>query len=149
KGLYKSKIIQSSVNQVWFRNKKDEGVKYPEFYRPIPEVGLALILTAIECCIDEWASGTRDAIEFSADEYESKYHAHVSNLDRFEEHTKAYNILPKLLMDLHDNGRINAKADPIEEQASRAISPSAFDVAIEEFRSGAAESESEMEEEDY
>lgn len=43
---------------------------------------------------------------------------------------------------------INAKADPIEEQASRAISPSAFDTAIEEFRSGAAESESEMEEED-
>lgn len=50
KGLYQAKIIQSSVNHIWFRNKKDEGVKYPEFYKPIPESGLALILTAVSLC---------------------------------------------------------------------------------------------------
>ncbi|KZP13284.1 hypothetical protein FIBSPDRAFT_753614, partial [Athelia psychrophila] len=47
KGLFKAKIIQSAINHLWFRNKKDEGIKYPEFYQPIPETGLALILTAV------------------------------------------------------------------------------------------------------
>jgi hypothetical protein len=47
KGLYKHRIIQAAVNAIWFKNKRDEGVKYAEFYNPIPEVGLALILTAV------------------------------------------------------------------------------------------------------
>lgn len=47
KGLYGAKIIQKGVNAMWFRDKKDEGVLYPEFYKPFPEVGLALLLTAV------------------------------------------------------------------------------------------------------
>ncbi|KAG1720165.1 uncharacterized protein EDB91DRAFT_1088936 [Suillus paluster] len=30
-------------------DKKDEGVLYPEFYKPFPEVGFALLLTAVPC----------------------------------------------------------------------------------------------------
>lgn len=52
KGLYKAKIIQAAINRVWFHNKKDEGIKYPEFYRPVPEVGLALVLTAVRNSFD-------------------------------------------------------------------------------------------------
>jgi hypothetical protein len=47
KGLYGARIIQKGVNAMWFRDKKDEGVLYPEFYKPFPEVGLALLLTAV------------------------------------------------------------------------------------------------------
>jgi hypothetical protein len=47
KGLYKHRIIQAAVNVIWFKGKCDEGIKYPEFYNPIPEVGLALILTVV------------------------------------------------------------------------------------------------------
>jgi hypothetical protein len=36
---------------MWFRNKNDEGVLYPEFYRPFPEVRLALLLTAVSYII--------------------------------------------------------------------------------------------------
>ncbi|KZP03612.1 hypothetical protein FIBSPDRAFT_968843 [Athelia psychrophila] len=77
-----------------------------------------------------------------------KYYAHVSNIDRFKKHTNAHNILPTILIDLYENGRINAKADPIEEKGFRTISDSAFDAAIEEFRSGAPESESDSEAEE-
>jgi hypothetical protein len=47
KGLYHIPIIQDAVNLIWFRNKSDEGIRFPEFYRPVPDVGLALILTAV------------------------------------------------------------------------------------------------------
>ena len=51
KGLYKHKIIQDAVNQVWFHNNKDEGVCFPKFYRPLPEVRCALLLMAVRLVI--------------------------------------------------------------------------------------------------
>jgi len=47
KGYYHHPIIQQAVNDVWFSNKKDDGVKYPDIYKPFPKVALALILTAV------------------------------------------------------------------------------------------------------
>lgn len=41
---------------------------------------------------------------------------------------------------------IHAKADPIEDAAPRTMSPSAFTDAIEEFRNGDEQSESESDE---
>lgn len=46
-GIYEAGIIQKGVNIVFFNDKKDEGVLYEQFYKPFPEVGLALILTAV------------------------------------------------------------------------------------------------------
>jgi hypothetical protein len=37
--------------------------------------------------------------------YKSVYGDHLKKLDKFEEHTKDYGILPKILQRLHDNGR--------------------------------------------
>jgi hypothetical protein len=39
--------VVSGCHAMWFRDKKDEGVLFPEFYKPFPEVGLALLLTAV------------------------------------------------------------------------------------------------------
>ncbi|KAG1786132.1 uncharacterized protein HD556DRAFT_1248579 [Suillus plorans] len=105
KGLYGAKIIQKGVNTIWFRDKKDEGVLYPEFYKPFPEVGLALLLTAIESCIDEWSSGAQTNKMFTVNEYQDVLDEHLTNLADFDEHTKAQGLLPKLLSRLHDNGR--------------------------------------------
>jgi hypothetical protein len=128
------------VNTIWFKNKRDEGIKYPEFYNPIPEVGLALILTAIECCIDEWASDTRSDVTFFADNYQPIFAEHLKNLDKFDDHTKAQGLLPKLLAELHDNGCINARADPLDHSTTRTMSPSVFDAAIKEFINGDGDS---------
>ena len=40
-----------------------------------------------------------------AEEYEPIYVKHLSNLDKFDGHTKAHGIVLKVLMALHDNGR--------------------------------------------
>ncbi|KAG1842555.1 hypothetical protein F4604DRAFT_1545632, partial [Suillus subluteus] len=104
KGLYGAKIIQKVVNTMWFRDKKDEGVLYPEFYKPFPEVGLALLLTAIESGIDEWSTGAQSNKMFTVDEYQGVLDEHLNNLADFDEHMKAQGLLPKLLSHLHDNG---------------------------------------------
>ncbi|KAG2112394.1 uncharacterized protein F5147DRAFT_835511 [Suillus discolor] len=133
KGLYGTEIIQKGVNTIWFCDKKDEGVLYPEFYKPFTEVGLALLLTAIESCIDEWSSGAQTNKMFIVDEYQDVLDKHLTNLTDLDKHTKAQGLLPKLLSHLHDNGWIHLKADPIGHETGCTIPRSAFDAAIEEY----------------
>ncbi|KZP29136.1 hypothetical protein FIBSPDRAFT_728048 [Athelia psychrophila] len=104
-GIYEAGIIQKGVNIVFFNDKKDEGVLYEQFYKPFPEVGLALILTAIECCIDEWSTGSQTLKKFTSDEYSVIYDEHMSGLADFDENTKEYGLLPLLLSRLYNNGR--------------------------------------------
>ncbi|KAJ7815128.1 hypothetical protein B0H13DRAFT_2463325, partial [Mycena leptocephala] len=48
KGIYKAKIIQKAVNQMWFNNRRDEGAKHPELFGPIfPKPAFALVLSAV------------------------------------------------------------------------------------------------------
>ena len=47
KGLYNHPIIQKAVNAMWFQNKRDEGIVYPDLFKPIPVPSIALILTAV------------------------------------------------------------------------------------------------------
>ena len=47
KGLYCNKILQKIVNTMWFTNKHDKGIKYPEYFKPFPMPTLALNLTTI------------------------------------------------------------------------------------------------------
>lgn len=47
KGLYRSKLIQKTVNAMWFSNRRDEGVMYPDCFNPFPLNGLALVLAAV------------------------------------------------------------------------------------------------------
>jgi len=59
----------------------------------------------IECCIDEFGTGSKIDIPFTAEAYKDVFREHLQMLDKFEEHTKEHKILPKLLQRLHDNGR--------------------------------------------
>ncbi|KAF5377949.1 hypothetical protein D9615_006757 [Tricholomella constricta] len=59
KGIYQHPIIQMGVSKLWFNNKRDEGVIYSDMFDPMPVPAIALILTTIECSIDEWTTGTK------------------------------------------------------------------------------------------
>ncbi|KIK25328.1 hypothetical protein PISMIDRAFT_76682, partial [Pisolithus microcarpus 441] len=56
-GFLKAPLIQKIVNMMWFTNKDDDSIAFPEHFKLFPHPALALVLTAIECCIDEWATG--------------------------------------------------------------------------------------------
>jgi hypothetical protein len=47
KGLFRNKNIQKVVNVMWFANKLDDGVSYPEYFKPMPDITVALVLTAV------------------------------------------------------------------------------------------------------
>ncbi|KAJ6456820.1 hypothetical protein C8R47DRAFT_996109, partial [Mycena vitilis] len=106
KGLYKAKIIQKSINAMWFNNKHDEGATHAELFGPaLPKPAFALILTAIECTIDEWATGIKTEVQFSAADYRSVYQDHLKCLDDFEKHTAPRDILGNILTRAHNIGR--------------------------------------------
>ncbi|KAJ6559536.1 hypothetical protein B0H19DRAFT_874276, partial [Mycena capillaripes] len=78
-GLYQTFLIQLIANLIFFANKHDEGIKYFAYFNTFPVSAIALILT-IECCIDEWLTGVRVAIEFSEADYRSVYNNHLRDL---------------------------------------------------------------------
>ena len=47
KGIYNHPIIQKAVNKMWFKNKWDEGIMYPDYFKPLSVPSIALILTAV------------------------------------------------------------------------------------------------------
>ena len=40
-------IVQCAVNDMWFQNKYDEGIKYKKNFDPLPIPAIALVLTAV------------------------------------------------------------------------------------------------------
>ncbi|KAF9237172.1 hypothetical protein BU15DRAFT_33072, partial [Melanogaster broomeanus] len=88
KGLYEHKIIQKAVNIAFYKDKRDEGVRFLQYFQPFPVAGKALVLTVIEACINEWSSGERCDIQFSEPVYKPVYRTHLAQLHRFGEYTK-------------------------------------------------------------
>ncbi|KAJ7058404.1 hypothetical protein C8F01DRAFT_1303941 [Mycena amicta] len=80
KGLYKNPVLQKAVNTLWFANRRDEGPSFPELYKPLPIPALALILTLIENCVDEWLTGIKTPTPFTANEYRTVYESHIMSL---------------------------------------------------------------------
>ncbi|KAJ7856440.1 hypothetical protein B0H13DRAFT_1178125 [Mycena leptocephala] len=135
KGIYKAKIIQKAVNQMWFNNRRDEGAKHPELLGPIfPKPAFALVLSAIECSIDEWATGIKTDVPFTSADYRSVYQEHLKCLNEFEKHTAPRDILGNILTRVHNIGRFHSGAQPIAPVASTsALSKAALDAAIREY----------------
>ncbi|KAJ7662854.1 hypothetical protein B0H17DRAFT_1257671, partial [Mycena rosella] len=106
RGMYKGPIIQKSVNGMWFNNRRDEGATHPRLFGPaLPKPTFALVLTAIECCVDEWASSIKTDVLFTAADYRSVYLEHLKCLDEFEKATAPRRILDNILTRLHNIGR--------------------------------------------
>ncbi|KIK13354.1 hypothetical protein PISMIDRAFT_36635, partial [Pisolithus microcarpus 441] len=42
---FKAPLIQKIINTMWFANKHDEGIMFPEHFKPFPYPTLALVLT--------------------------------------------------------------------------------------------------------
>ena len=51
KGIYNHPVIQKAVNKMWFKNKRDEGIIYQDYFKPLPIPSIALILTAVSILI--------------------------------------------------------------------------------------------------
>ncbi|KAG1745384.1 uncharacterized protein EDB91DRAFT_1021685, partial [Suillus paluster] len=45
--IYKSDLIQSGINDMWFVNRLDEGIVYAKYFDPLPVKMMALVLTVV------------------------------------------------------------------------------------------------------
>jgi hypothetical protein len=95
---------------MWFKNKRDEGIVYPDLFNPLSVHSIALILTAvssfmdffhistnystqqIESNIDEWIPGTKTEVTFWADDYRAIYDSHLLSLTSFGKYSKAKGV---------------------------------------------------------
>ncbi|KAJ7055349.1 hypothetical protein C8F01DRAFT_464944 [Mycena amicta] len=132
KGMYESGLLQKAANELWFANRRDEGPTNKEF-SPLPIPAVAFLLTVIENCIDEWLTGTRTAVPFTANEYRSIYQGHIMSLERFQQHTAQYGILDGIRRRLYDNGRFHSGAQPIASNVVAQIDDDDIMAAIREY----------------
>ncbi|KAJ7909921.1 hypothetical protein B0H13DRAFT_2661302 [Mycena leptocephala] len=117
KGLYKHPILQSTVNAMWFANRRDEGPRHPEFFSPLRSRSLAAILTAVENNIDERLTGIKTDVPFTVNDYRSVYEAHI-------------------LKRLHTVGRFHSGAQPLNTPSTSAFSKQVLDAALKEYEEG-------------
>ena len=45
--LYETKLISEGIHAAWFSEKKVLGVEFSEYFKPIPIVTIALVLTVV------------------------------------------------------------------------------------------------------
>ncbi|KAJ7189629.1 hypothetical protein GGX14DRAFT_484616 [Mycena pura] len=145
KGLYQQPIIQKLINAMYFANRRDEGPSHPEVFNPFPLRGLALILTVIENCIDEWATGTHIDVDFKMKDYEPIYRTHIQALEAFDARGPA---LGQILARIHDVGRFHSGAAPLTDAVPKPIlSAASLDAAMEEYANGVVFSDDEGDDE--
>ncbi|KAI6029634.1 hypothetical protein BKA83DRAFT_4047772 [Pisolithus microcarpus] len=136
RGFLKAPLIQKIVNTMWFANKHDDGVVFHKHYKPFPYPALALVLTAIECCIDEWMTGTWTDIPFTIQEYRGTYESHLKCLHAFEDATKDYDVLPAICTRLYEAGRIHSGTAPLSAPTEVTVSAQVIATAIKEHEEG-------------
>ncbi|EPQ50129.1 hypothetical protein GLOTRDRAFT_82569 [Gloeophyllum trabeum ATCC 11539] len=119
-GRYKHPIIQAVINETWYSSQRDEGVEYSEYFSEkvafnvggrrksgfgIPLVTIALVLTAVQCALDEWATGQRSGVEFSEKTYGPVFEHHLSKLDTLKEKMADMEIVERIQSQLLDGAR--------------------------------------------
>ncbi|KAG2369329.1 hypothetical protein BDR07DRAFT_1476947 [Suillus spraguei] len=138
--IYRTGLIQAAVNDMWFANRNDEGVIHSKYFDPLPLEILALILTLIECCIDEWMTGVKEYIKFSSATYTLVYLVHLSSLWRFDECTSTYNLLGKIGVNILNIAWLHAGVNPLVAHTTPVgFTDDVFDDAIEEYKAEARE----------
>ncbi|KAF7371540.1 hypothetical protein MVEN_00009000 [Mycena venus] len=145
KGLFKHPILQKACNTMWFANRRDEGPSHSELFNPLPEEALAALLTVTENTIDEYLTGIRTNVPFTANEYRPVYETHLQSLREFREHTAKYNLLDKILTRMHNVGRFHSGAQPITTAPTSVLSKDVLDAALKDWEE---DSETESEGED-
>ncbi|KAI6010450.1 hypothetical protein EDC04DRAFT_2905898 [Pisolithus marmoratus] len=113
-GFLKAPLIQKIINMMWFANKHDDGVMFPDCFKPFPHPALALI----KCCIDD------------------VFELHLNCLCEFEEATKEFEVLPGICKKMYEVGHVHSGAAPLIKQSQPTVSMQIIADAIKEYQEG-------------
>nr|VWO99816.1 Beta-lactamase (EC [Ganoderma boninense] len=106
-------IVTHAIREQWFRNTDGMGLQLSAQFCPIREATLAIIFTAIEFCLDQWADGTlkSEGGRFSEKEYKPKYKAHLAHIKLWSKLDPA--VTEAIRKQMHDDARTRCYANPI------------------------------------
>ncbi|KAI0674505.1 hypothetical protein C8Q78DRAFT_966790 [Trametes maxima] len=133
-GLYEAEAIQEVIDQVFYKSPEDDGVVLDTIYTPFPKRGLALVLTAIQCAIEEWTSGTLVNVNFSESAFSPSYKLHLQNLDDFERESGDDHFLTEICTQISKNGKSKAKAPDVRHQDESALTENDISRAVQAYR---------------
>ncbi|KAH9985001.1 hypothetical protein BJV77DRAFT_1162258 [Russula vinacea] len=111
---YRHPIIQEAINVTFFRNEDDAGVVHQEHFSPMPIPIIALILTVVQCCIEDWSDGQRKDTIWGDEKILAVYHAHIASLFSFQaqDPDRDIDVLCQLQCDLLKSAREHAGVLP-------------------------------------
>ncbi|KAG6872832.1 hypothetical protein C0995_006132 [Termitomyces sp. Mi166 len=134
--VYKSKLVQKIINAMWFKNKEDVGVVFFDNFSLFLLSALALVLTIIDCCIEEWMTSIRTPIHFLSKLYCEMYLAHLKQIEEFKKYTTEvhpFKVLDPILIRLNNRGKFNVGAQPISQLNVLTIASTAFAAAVQQY----------------
>lgn len=138
-GFAENKLIGTIIKEAWFRTKKDVGVCFEASFCPISLVTIALILTVIECCLDEWADGTHCKIPFSEKLYRDKFDIHLKRINEWNQVNTV--VIEKIRRRMYERARRASGAEPVPKVSG--LSASAIVRAKEQLASRTGDTDSE------
>jgi len=108
---YHHRIIQQAIDVVWFNDRSSDGIVFSNLFNPMPYEGIALVLAAIECCIDEWSNGPWIRIPFAYENYKDVYCNHLEVLKGLSDQglkLRSCDPLRQLRYEIFNRGRDHA-----------------------------------------
>ncbi|KAI9509442.1 hypothetical protein F5148DRAFT_753623 [Russula earlei] len=131
---YRHPIIQKVINITWFQNKDSGGIVFHDHFTPMPIQSIALALTVIESCIDEWTDGTRRESSWDESRYKTVYFSHVSSLNVLRDHDQPQgsDFLAHIQDSLLKDARVHAGAPPEPVTVLPRLLPQNVDAALDD-----------------
>ncbi|KAI6035799.1 hypothetical protein EDC04DRAFT_2897569 [Pisolithus marmoratus] len=128
----KAPLIQKIINMMWFANKHDDSVMFPDHFKPFPHPALALVLTSIY----EWVTSMQMDVASTIQEYHSVFELHLNCLREFEEATKEFEVLPGICKKVYEVGCVHSGAAPLIKQSQPTVSTQIIADAIKKYQEG-------------
>ncbi|KAH9984984.1 hypothetical protein BJV77DRAFT_1071665 [Russula vinacea] len=132
---YRHPIIQKVINITWFQNKDDDGIVFHDYFTPIPIEVIAIVLTVIECCIDEWTDGTWKESNWREERFKGTYISHLNSLRDLRSHgdlQQGGDLLAQIQYDLFRSARMHAGAPPEPVTGGGRFAREALDAALQD-----------------
>jgi len=131
---YRHPMIQKAIDITWFQNRDADGIVFHEYFTPMPIQAIALALTVIECCISEWADGTRRDSNWDEERCKTVYLSHISMLSDLRHHSKSQgeDLLAYIQHDLLKNSHVHAGAPPEPVPSAGRLLPQDLGVVVSE-----------------
>ncbi|KAI0309735.1 hypothetical protein OF83DRAFT_1071594, partial [Amylostereum chailletii] len=81
-GYAEAPIISLVLRATWFKNARDRGNEFSNYFNPITAVTLALIFTMVRYCLEEWVNGVEiEGAPFTEAGYKQQYDARLSDIE--------------------------------------------------------------------